>query len=100
MKAVTFYQVLLTLCINSSIICIDGELMSGEIKGYTLWKGDNEYYRFISNVFGRILYIQIKEYPWEKQEGGRLAKGLSKTILSKCKVIETLNTEELILELL
>jgi hypothetical protein len=68
-------------------------------KGYQEWI-TNDAIGFITNAFGRILYVN-PDWPrgkYEKWEGS--AKGLAKQIREKCKKGRSFNKEELMLELL
>ena len=68
-------------------------------KGYQEWITTDRI-AFITNAFGRVVYVN-PDFPngkYEKWTG--TSKGLSKTIRKSCKKGRSFNQEELLLELL
>ena len=72
-------------------------------KGYTEWihGEDGEYVGYITNCFGRLLYIN-PDFPDGSYERIRFKvdRDLFHTIKENCKVGRTFNKDELTLELL
>jgi len=68
-------------------------------KGYTEWISHDNY-AFITNPFGRVLYVnpQWPDGSYEKWKGSQ--KGMAKQIRERCRKGRQFNVDELTLELL